>query len=106
MEEKLSQIEQRYEKLTDYMNAPEAYSDPAKYARLAREEKELSAVVEAWREVKRLRAGIGEARALLDGEDDGELRALAKEELAAAEAALPPAEEELKRLLLPKDPND
>ncbi len=106
MDERLSQIEERYEKLTAYMNAPEAYGDPQKYAALAREEKELSAVVEAWRAVKRLRAAADEARALLDGEDDAEMRALAREELSAAEQALPAAEEKLKRLLLPKDPND
>ena len=106
MDERLSQIEARYEKLTAYMNAPEAYADPAKYAELAREEKELSAVVEAWREVKRLRAGIDEARGLLSSESDPELTELAREELLQAEEALPAAELALKKLLLPKDPND
>ena len=106
MDERLSQIEGRYEKLTAYMNSPEAYADPTKYAELAREEKELSAVVEAWREVKRLRAGIDEARELLASESDPELGQLAREELLQAEEALPKAELALKKLLLPKDPND
>ncbi|MGM9614958.1 MAG: peptide chain release factor 1 [Oscillospiraceae bacterium] len=106
MDEKLSQIEEKYERLTAQMNAPEIYSDAGKYAELAREQKELSAVVEAWREVKRLKAVREEARMLLDGEDDADLLALAREELSAAENALPEAELALKKLLLPRDPND
>ncbi len=105
MDEKLSLIEDRYEKLAAQMNDPEVYGDAQRYAAAAKEQKELVPVVEAWREVKRLKAAAEEARALLD-EDDGELRALAREELAQAEAALPAAELALKTLLLPKDPND
>ena len=106
MDEKLSQIEEKYERLTAQMNAPEIYSDAGKYAELARDQKELSAVVEAWREVKRLKAVREEARMLLDGESDADLLALAREELSAAENALPEAELALKKLLLPRDPND
>ncbi len=106
MDEKLSQIEEKYERLTAQMNAPEVYSDAARYAGLAREQKELSPVVEAWRELRRVKAAAEEARSLLDAEEDSELRALAKEELDAAEAALPERELALKMLLLPKDPND
>lgn len=106
MDEKLSQIEEKYERLTAQMNAPEVYSDAVRYAVLAREQKELSAVVEAWREVKRLKAVREEARMLLSGEEDADLLALAGEELAAAEDALPKAELALKKLLLPRDPND
>ena len=106
MDEKLAQIEEKYERLTAQMNAPETYSDAAKYAELAREQKSLEDVVNAWRELKRLKAAAEEARALLDGEDDPDLRVLAKEELETAETALPAAELELKRLLLPRDPND
>ncbi len=106
MDEKLTQIEEKYEKLAAQLNAPEIYVDPQKYAALAREQKELSAVVEAWREVKRLKAAAAESRAILEAEEDAEMRLLAEEELASAEAALPGAELSLKTLLLPKDPND
>ena len=106
MDEKLSQIEEKYERLTAQMNAPEIYSDAQKYAALAREQKGLEDVVSAWREVKRLKAAAAEARTLLDAEEDPELRALAREEIDGAEAALPEAELTLKRLLLPRDPND
>ncbi|MBR2716771.1 MAG: peptide chain release factor 1 [Oscillospiraceae bacterium] len=106
MDEKITQIEETYERLTAQMNAPEIYSDAAKYAELAREQKALEAVVAAWREVKRLRADRESALALLSGETDPELRALAREELDQAAEALPEAELTLKRLLLPRDPND
>ena len=106
MDEKLIQIEDKYEKLSARMEDPATYADPAVYAELAREQKELEPVVEAWRNVQRLRAGIEEAEALLAAEDDPEMRALAREELAAAQQALPDAELALKTLLLPKDPND
>ncbi len=106
MDDKLSQIEDRYLKLAARMEDPAAYADPALYGELARERKELEPVVEAWRQVKRLRAGAAEAEALLAGEDDPDLRALAQEELDGARAALPGAELALKTLLLPKDPND
>lgn len=106
MDEKLSQIEEKYERLSAQMNDPDTYSDAAKYAALAREQRELEAVVDAWREVRRLRDARGEALALLESGEDAELRALAREEFEAAEAALPEAELTLKKRLLPKDPND
>jgi peptide chain release factor 1 len=106
MDEKLKQIEDKYEKLAARMEDPAVYADMAAYAELAREQKELTPVVEAWRALKRLQAQRQEAIDLMDGEQDAELRALAREELTAAEGAIPGAEENLKLLLLPKDPND
>jgi len=105
MDEKLSLIEEKYEKLAAQMNDPTVYGDIEKYTAAAKEQKELEPVVEAWREVKRLKAAADEARLMLD-EDDEELRSLARDELVQAEAALPEAELRLKTLLLPKDPND
>ena len=106
MDEKLSQIEEKYEKLTAQMDAPEVYSDAQRYAGLARERKALEDVVAAWREVKGLKAAMDEARSLMDAEDDPELRELAREEYQTAQKALPDAELNLRRLLLPRDPND
>ena len=106
MDEKLLQIEDRYEKLSARMEAPETYADPAAYASLAKEQKELEPVVSAWRELGRLRAAMAEAEDMLVGEADPEMRALAREELDGARAALPEAELALKALLLPRDPND
>ena len=106
MDEKLAQIKDKYEKLAARLEDPDTYADPAAYAALAKEQKELEPVVSAWGEVRRLRAAASEAEALLSSEGDQELRALAREELDAARAALPEAELSLKKLLLPKDPND
>ncbi|MCD8321965.1 MAG: peptide chain release factor 1 [Oscillospiraceae bacterium] len=106
MDEKLSQIEEKYEKLQARMADPATYADPAQYAALAKEQKELEPVVVAWRKVKELRASIEEAETLLADESDLELRALAQEEMTEAQEALPSAEAALKTLLLPKDPND
>ena len=106
MDEKLSQIEEKYEKLAARMEDPATYADPNAYAALAKEQKELAPVVEAWRGLKRLRGAIDEAEAMLASEDDPELRELAREELSAAQDQLPQAELDLKTLLLPKDPND
>ena len=105
MDEKLALIEDKYEKLTARMNDPAIYADIDAYTAAIREQKELEPVVEAWREVQRLRAVMQDARRTLDDSDE-ELRALALEELAEAEAALPEAELRLKTLLLPADPND
>ncbi len=106
MDEKLLQIEDRYDKLAARMEAPETYADPEAYAALAKEQRQLEPVVEAWRAVKRLRAAAAEAEALIANETDPELRQLAREELDGALGALPEAETALKMLLLPRDPND
>ena len=105
MDEKLLQIEDRYDKLSARMEDPDTYAQPGLYAALAKERKDLEPVVEAWRAVKRLRADMAGAEAML-AEADIELQALAREELDAAREALPGAELALKTLLLPKDPND
>jgi peptide chain release factor 1 len=106
MEEKLTEIEQRYEKLEAEMAAPEVYGDPTRYGTLAKEQKALAPVVEAWRALKAARFSIAEAEAMLSGETDPEMRALASEELETARQSVPELEDELKHLLLPQDPND
>ena len=97
MNEKLALIEDKYEKLAARMEDPDTYVDPAAYAALAREQKELEPIVHA---------AADEAEALLSAEDDPEVRALAREELDSAREKIPAAELALKMLLLPKDPND
>ena len=103
MFDKLRQIEEKYVELEARMATPEVYSDPAAYAKCAREQKELSPVVEAYRRYVRLKSDMAEAQSLLD---EPEMRELAQEEYSAAKAGLEECEEELKILLLPRDPND
>jgi peptide chain release factor 1 len=105
MFERLDQIAARYEDLGEQLASPDVVSDPQKYQKIAKQHRELEAVVEKYREYKQVQNGISDAKAMLN-ESDPEIRAMAGEELAALEERLPKIEEDLKLLLLPKDPND
>jgi peptide chain release factor 1 len=106
MFERLDQIEARYEELTNALASPEIANDSARYQKTAKAHSEISAVVEKYREYKDLTRGIAESKALLADEKDAEMRAYAEEELTKLEARVGGVEEDLKTLLLPKDPND
>ncbi len=106
MFERLEQIEARYEELTQALASPEITNDSAKYQKTAKAHSEISSIVDKYREYKDLQRGIAESKAMLVDETDAEMRAYAEEELAKIEPRLPLVEEELKVLLLPKDPND
>ena len=106
MFERLDQIEARYEELTQALASPEVISDSAKYQKTAKAHSEISSVVGKYREYKDLKKGIEESQAVLADETDPEMRAYAQEELSKLEERVAAAEEELKVLLLPKDPND
>jgi len=106
MFERLDQIEARYEDLTQALASPETISDSAKYQKTAKAHSEISDIVEKYREYKDLTRGIAESKAMLADEADPDMRAYAEEELAKLEPRVAVVEEELKVLLLPKDPND
>ncbi|HXX28976.1 MAG TPA: peptide chain release factor 1 [Terriglobales bacterium] len=106
MFERLEQIEARYEELTRALASPEIVQDSAKYQKTAKAHSEIAPVVERYREYKDLRRGIADSRALLVHEKDADMRAYAQEELDKLEARVRTVEDELKILLLPKDPND
>ncbi len=106
MFDRLDQIESKYDELTKALASPEVISDSARYQKAAKAHSELSPVVEKYREYRDLRKGISESRALLAEESDPEMRAYAQEELERLEARVGTVEQELKFLLLPKDPND
>jgi peptide chain release factor 1 len=106
MFERLDQIEARYEELTQALASPDIMNDSAKYQKTAKAHSEITPVVEKYREYKDLKRGIAESKTMLADETDPDMRAYAEEELAKLEPRLPVIEEELKILLLPKDPND
>src|SRR5437660_3384645 len=106
MFERLDQIEARYEELTQALASPEITGDSAKFQKTAKAHSEISGIVEKYREYKDLTKGIAESRAVLADEKDPEMRAYAQEELDKLEPRVSLIEEELKVLLLPKDPND
>jgi peptide chain release factor 1 len=106
MFERLDQIEARYEELTQALASPDIAAHSAKYQKTAKAHSEISLVVEKYREFKDLKKGIAESKAMLADEKDTEMRAYAQEELTQLEARMFRVEEELKVLLIPKDPND
>src|SRR5438034_10933252 len=106
MFERLDQIEARYEELTHALASPEIISDSSKYQKAAKAHSDITPVVEKYREYKDLKKGIAESRAVLADEKDSEMRAYAQEELEKLEGRVVRVEEELRVLLLPKDPND
>jgi peptide chain release factor 1 len=106
MFERLEQIEARYEELTQALASPETINDSAKYQKTAKAHSELVPIVEKFREFKDLKRGIEESKALVESEDDAEMRAYAQEELTKLDERFVRVQEELKFLLLPKDPND
>jgi len=106
MFERLEQIENKYQELNEALASPEIMSDSSRYQKTAKAHSEISAIVERYREYKDLKRGISETKTMLAEERDADLKAMAEEELATLQLRLDRAEEELKVLLLPKDPND
>src|SRR5512146_2555431 len=106
MFDRLDQIEAKYEELTQALASPETINDSAKYQKTAKAHSEVAPVVERYREYKALKQGIADSRAMIEQESDPEMRAYAQEELDSLEKRVVECEEELKVLLLPKDPND
>jgi peptide chain release factor 1 len=106
MFERLDQIEARYEELTQALASPEITGDSSRYQKTAKAHSEVAPIVEKYREYKDLVKGIAESKAVLADEKDPEMRAYAQEELEKLEPRVAGIEEELKVLLLPKDPND
>jgi peptide chain release factor 1 len=103
--DRLEQMEQRHNDLQAQFALPEVLNDHEKYQKIAKSLREIETPVEKFRELKQVRQGLADARAML-AESDADLRAMAQEEIAALEPRAQALEEELKVLLLPKDPND
>ncbi|MGI5970343.1 MAG: peptide chain release factor 1 [Oscillospiraceae bacterium] len=106
MLEKLRQIEERYDRLIESLSTPEVYSDPQAMAKINREQKELAPIVEAYRTLLKAQNSISEARALLGTKLDPDFREMVQEELNASLEQAEKLEEEIRILLLPRDPND
>jgi len=107
MLDKLREIEEKYSEIERRMTLPEVYSDVAVYSKLAKDQKELTPFVEAYRRYRKFADTADEAKKLLDaGSDDPEFKDLLREELEDAKQQMEKIEEELKILLLPTDPND
>jgi peptide chain release factor 1 len=102
---KLDQLEARFEELTAQLADPAVISDPARYRKSAKLHSDLAEVVEKYRTWKAIQKDIEGIRPLLE-EPDPEMRLMAGQELAALEQRRSQVEQDLRLLLLPKDPND
>ena len=106
MFDRLDDILIHYEELMEELNNPYVVEDQAKFRRLMKEQADLAPIVEAYKAYKQAKQDVEDSLALLDEESDEEMRELAKEELSDAKKRIEELEQELKILLLPKDPND
>ena len=106
MLDKLKAVENRYLELCDRAMRPDFYDDPKQAAKLLKEQRDLEPVVGAYRRYRKQQQTIDELLEMLSEPQDPEMKELCQEELSAAKARLPELEQQLKVLLLPKDPND
>jgi len=105
MFDRLDQLEARYEELGLQLSDPKIVNDQENYRKVAKQHRDMEPTVEKFREYRKLRTAVADAKAMLT-ESDADMREMAQAELAELEPKLATTEEELKVLLLPKDPND
>ncbi len=106
MFDKLRQIEDRYRELNGSLSDPAVLAQPALYAKTAKAASELSEVVQKFEDYKQLLGGLESARRMAAEEPDREMRELAQAEVRDLEGRQGKLEEELRALLIPRDPND
>ncbi|MET3684157.1 peptide chain release factor 1 [Alkalibacillus flavidus] len=106
MLEKLQHMEDRYNQLTDLLMDPEVINDSNKLRQYSKEQADIQPVVEKYREYKDIKQQIEDAKTMISEESDKDVIDMAKEELEELEPQVEPLEEEMKFLLIPKDPND
>ena len=106
MLDKLMVLEDKYKELSEKVADPEIISDQPTWQKLMKENSELEPIVMKYREYRKVNETIAESKQILEEESDEGLRELAKMELSEAESQIAEIEDELKLLLVPKDPND
>ena len=105
MFQKLDDVEKRYEELTVQISDPEVISKTNEWQKLMKEHSDMTPIVEKYREYKRVKQNYEEALEMMK-EEDQEMRALAETEMLESKEKMHSLEEELKLLLIPKDPDD
>ncbi len=106
MLEKIRIVKQRYDEVSDLIIQPDIISDQKKYAQLSKEYKDLGDVVKKGQEYESLLNNIEEAKEIISDGSDAEMVEMAKMEMDEAQSKLPKIEEEIKFMLIPKDPED
>ena len=104
--DKLEDIKTKWETLGEQLNDPEIIGDMKRFVKINKDYKDLEPIVAAFKEYKNLLANIEEAREILKNEKDDDMRDMAQEELEASEQRRDVIEEEIRLMLIPKDPTD
>ena len=106
MFDKLEDLLIRFEEIMSELNEPSVTGNQERFRRLMKEQSDLTPIVEAYKEYKKCGQDVADSLAMLEEESDEDMREMLKEELSLAKKRIEELEEELKILLLPKDPND
>ena len=106
MFDKLEDLLRRYEDLMVELQSPDVANDAARFRKLMKEQSDLAPLVEAYTSYKKAKQDIEDSLSMLESESDEEMREMLKEELSGAKKRVEELEQEMKILLLPKDPND
>jgi len=106
MFDRLQSVEDRYDRLNELLSDPEIVNDTNKLRTLSKEQSDLQDTVDVYREYKQVKEQLAEAKAMLEDKLDADMREMVKEELNDLEPQIEKLEEQLKLLLIPKDPND
>ena len=106
IETKLEEIAKRFKEIEENLGKPEVVSNPKKFQSLAKEHSELQPIYDAYSNYKRAKKELQEAIEIIENSPDEELVELAKEERKRLEKEIEELEEKIKKLLIPKDPND
>jgi len=104
--DKLEDLLIRFEEIMGELGEPTVANNQERFRKLMKEQSDLTPIVEAYREYKKSRQDVEDSLGMLEEESDEDMREMLKEELAAAKKRIEELEQELKILLLPKDPND
>ncbi len=106
MFDRLDEIEEKYSFLSEKLNDPDTINNQTEWRKMMKEHSDMTPIIEAYRVYLATNKAIDEAKELLETSSDDEMKQLAKEELNESRDNLEKVKEELKILLLPKDPND
>ena len=106
MKETLAAIKDRFEEVGQLIVQPDAMANMKQYAKLSKEYRDLEKIVKKFDEYEEAQANLDSAKALLETEKDPDFRQMAKDEIEVQQSSIETLEEELKQMLIPKDPND
>jgi peptide chain release factor 1 len=104
--DRLQSVEDRYERLHELLSDPEIINDPKKLREYSKEQSDIQDTVQTYRQYKEAREQLQDAKAMLNEKLDSEMREMVKEEVNDLEAQIAELQEQMRILLIPKDPND